>query len=78
MTVVTRTTEENLMGTNDNSTADRLAGKAKEGLGKLTDNQEMETEGKTQQVKAQGEEAVEDAKGTVSGAVKGLSGDGEK
>lgn len=57
------------------NTKDRLVGKAKEGVGKLTNDRETEAEGKAQQLKAEGKEAVQDARDTVTGTAKGLGGD---
>lgn len=43
-------------------TAEDLVGKAKEGFGKLTDNERLESEGRADQVKANAKKAVDDAK----------------
>lgn len=43
-------------------TAEDLAGKAKEGFGKLTDNERLESEGRMDQAKARAKKAVDDAK----------------
>ncbi|MFW0111415.1 CsbD family protein [Rothia sp. CCM 9417] len=48
---------------------DNLAGKAKEAGGKLTGNDHLEAEGKTDQVKAQAQDKVEDAKQAVSDGI---------
>ncbi|MEE1651438.1 CsbD family protein [Brachybacterium sp. J144] len=53
---------------------DKLSGRLKEGVGKLTGDKEVETEGKVQQGKADVADAVHDAKDTVKGAVDGLRG----
>lgn len=52
------------MGATDDlgNTAERLTGKAKEGLGKMTDNERLEAEGKADQVKADVKQAGEKAK----------------
>ncbi|AZH79747.1 MULTISPECIES: CsbD family protein [Microbacterium] len=42
--------------------AEKLAGKAKEGFGKLTDNEKLEAEGKGDQVKASAKQAGENVK----------------
>ncbi|WP_157002416.1 CsbD family protein [Agromyces laixinhei] len=46
------------------NTADRIKGKAKEGIGKMTDNERLEAEGKGDQVKADAKQAAEKAKDT--------------
>ncbi len=50
------------------SNQDRFAGKAKETAGKVTGNEELEAEGKTQHAKGKFKEKVDDAKDTVKGA----------
>lgn len=45
----------------------KLAGNVKEGIGKMTDNERLEAEGKTQQAKGTAQ--------NVSGTVKGKLGD---
>ncbi|MCO6364534.1 CsbD family protein [Paracoccus sp. 08] len=45
----------------------KLAGNVKEGIGKMTDNERLEAEGKAQQAKGTAQ--------NVSGAVKGKLGD---
>ena len=52
------------MGTDDKiqNTAQDLAGKAKEGLGKATDNERLEAEGKADQTEANLKKAGEDVK----------------
>ncbi|MFK4761799.1 CsbD family protein [Microbacterium sp. ZW T5_45] len=42
--------------------AEKLGGKIKEGVGKATDNEELETEGRADQTKADAKEAVENVK----------------
>jgi uncharacterized protein YjbJ (UPF0337 family) len=61
------------------NTADKLGGKAKEGLGKVTGDKEAESEGKVQQARAGLEDKVQDVKDSVKGALNGLTGknDGE-
>lgn len=54
---------------------DDLAGKAKEGLGKLTGDKETETEGKVDQAKAGLKDRAQDAKDAVSGALNSLKND---
>jgi len=56
------------MGTDDrigNATED-LMGKAKEGFGAATDNEQLEAEGKMDQAKATVKDKVEDVKDTVA------------
>jgi uncharacterized protein YjbJ (UPF0337 family) len=49
-------------------TADKIAGKIKEGIGKLTGDKRTETEGKTDQTKGD----VKNATGNVSESAKGV------
>lgn len=58
----------------DNAT-EKLGGQAKEGVGKLTGDRELETEGQVDQSKAGLKDRVQDAKDTVTGALKGLKKD---
>ncbi|GAA3434217.1 CsbD family protein [Kutzneria kofuensis] len=44
------------------ATADDVKGKVKEGVGKVTDDQSLETEGKGDQAKGKVKQAVEDVK----------------
>ncbi|WP_237224874.1 CsbD family protein [Rothia nasisuis] len=46
---------------------DNLTGKAKEAGGKLTGNERLEAEGKADQLQAQAQDKVDDAKNTVAG-----------
>jgi len=52
------------MGVGDDikNTAEKLAGKAKEGVGKLTDNEKLEAEGRADQLKAAAKQAGSDVK----------------
>ena len=52
------------MGVDDRmeNTAEDLKGKAKEATGKVTDNERLEAEGKTDQAKADMKNAAEDVK----------------
>ncbi|KRK33009.1 CsbD family protein [Loigolactobacillus bifermentans] len=54
------------------SQKDQLAGKAKEAGGKLTDDKELEAEGKTQSTAGKAKEKLADAKETAKGAVDEL------
>ena len=58
----------------DNAT-EKLGGQAKEGVGKLTGDRELETEGQVDQSKAGLKDKVQDAKDTVTCALKGLKKD---
>ena len=49
---------------------DKVSGKVKEGTGKLTDNPDLEAEGKGQQVEGKVKEGVEKAKDTARDAGK--------
>lgn len=57
------------MGIADNikNTAEDLAGKAKEAIGKATDNDKLVAEGKADQAKADVKKAATDVKDTLSG-----------
>lgn len=57
------------------NTFDKLAGKAKEAAGKITDDERLTAEGKTDQVKAAVEEKVEDVKGAFEGVKDSLTKD---
>ncbi|SMH30449.1 CsbD-like [Rathayibacter oskolensis] len=52
------------MGADDKirNTAENLVGKAKEAVGKLTDNERLEAEGQADQTKAQAKKVGEDVK----------------
>ena len=52
----------------------RIAGKVKEIGGKVTGDQELETEGKVQNARGKVENAVDDVKDKVKGAVRGITG----
>ncbi|WP_026378888.1 CsbD family protein [Agromyces italicus] len=58
------------MGTEDKmgNAAERMTGKAKEGLGKLTDDERLEAEGKADQVKADVKGAGEKVKDALDDA----------
>lgn len=58
----------------DNAT-EKLGGQAKEGVGKLTGDRELETEGQVDQSKAGLKDRVQDAKDAATGALKGLKKD---
>lgn len=47
--------------------AEKASGKAKEGFGKVTDNEKLEAEGKTDQVKASAKQTGDDVKDAVTG-----------
>lgn len=51
---------------------DQLSGSVKEGLGKLTGDKEIETEGLVEKSLGKAKELVEDAKDTIEGAVNGI------
>lgn len=55
--------------------ADELGGKAKETAGKATGNDNLENEGKGDQVKANAKQGVEDAKDKVTEGLGKLKGD---
>lgn len=55
-----------------NAKMEELGGAAKEAVGKVTGNKEVETEGKVDQIKGKVKVVAEDAKDAVAGAIKGL------
>ena len=55
--------------------ADELGGKAKETAGKATGNNNLENEGKGDQVKANAKQGVQDAKDKVTEGLGKLKGD---
>ena len=59
------------------ATLDKVAGKAKETLGKVTGDKESESEGKLQNLEGKIAEKVDDVKDTVQGVVNRLKGDDE-
>lgn len=60
------------MGTEDRmgNAAERMTGKVKEGVGKLTDDERLEAEGKADQVKADVKDAGEKVKDAVDDATR--------
>lgn len=60
------------------SSADKITGKAKEVAGKVRGDEELEAEGKAQQLKGKVGEAADDAKDRARGFAKGLGGDDER
>ncbi|MGV3081481.1 CsbD family protein [Streptococcus dysgalactiae] len=55
-----------------NAKLDQAGGKLKEGLGKVSGDKSLETEGKVDQVAGKVKEVVEDAKDSLKGLKKGL------
>lgn len=55
------------MGVGDDikNAAEKMAGKAKEGVGKLTDNEKLENDGRMDQAQADVKKVAEDAKDAV-------------
>ncbi len=51
---------------------DKAAGKAKELMGKATDNERLEGEGKAQNTAGKAKHGVEEAAGAAKGAVRGV------
>lgn len=60
------------------NTADKLGGKAKEGLGKVTGDKETESKGKAEQAKAGAKDKLQEARDSVKGAIDGLRGDQDR
>ncbi|EHI69483.1 CsbD family protein [Streptococcus ictaluri] len=56
---------------------DQFSGKVKETVGRLTDDKELETEGKTEHAKGKISEVLEDAKDGIKGFISGLKNDKE-
>lgn len=55
-----------------NAKLEELGGAAKKVVGKVTNDKEIETEGKVDELKGKVKAAAEDVKDTVTGIVKGL------
>jgi uncharacterized protein YjbJ (UPF0337 family) len=55
------------LGDKIGNAAEDAKGKAKEGLGKATNNEQLEAEGKLDQTKADAKQKVEDGKDAVAG-----------
>jgi uncharacterized protein YjbJ (UPF0337 family) len=54
---------------------DKVTGKVKEGMGKAADDPEMESEGKTQNVKGRLQDAVDTAKDAARGIKERITGE---
>ena len=65
------------MGLDDkiSNSAENLGGKAKEAAGDITGNDQLEAEGKGDQLKSKAKDAVENVKDKASEAVNKLKGD---
>ncbi|MBW5253372.1 CsbD family protein [Streptomyces poriferorum] len=59
----------------DESAKDKMAGKAKEAMGKMTGNKRMESEGKADQAKGKAKGAVNEAQERAEGVKDSLSRD---
>ncbi len=68
------------MGFDDKTSnkVDDLGGKAKEGMGKLTDNEKLESEGKTDQAKSSLKEGAREVKEGLEGVKDSVTGDNDK
>ena len=68
------------MGFDDKTSnkVDDLGGKAKEGVGKVTDNEKLESEGKTDQAKSSLKEGAREVKEGLEGVKDSLTGDDDK
>jgi len=68
------------MGFDDKTSnkVDDLGGKAKEGLGKVTGDDELESEGKTDQAKSSLKEGAREVKEGLQGVKDGLTGGDRK
>jgi len=62
------------MGVGDDmkNAAEKMAGKVKEGVGKATDNEDLENEGRMDQTKADAKQAADDVKDAAKDAGEGL------
>ncbi|TDT34251.1 CsbD family protein [Naumannella halotolerans] len=58
--------------------AEKVAGKVKEGVGKLTDDERLKTEGKTDQGKAEVKDFGEDVKDRAAGVADSFSDNDKK
>lgn len=67
------------MGIGDDikNSAEKLGGKIKEGVGKATDNEELENEGRADQTKAAAKQAADDVKDAAKDAGEGLRNAGK-
>jgi len=74
---VSRTVEDTHMSEADKDrlegAGDKVSGKVKEGVGKLTGDEQTEAEGKLDQVKGDIKQGVADAKDKISDVVKKLT-----
>lgn len=61
----------------DESAKDKVAGKAKEAMGKMTGNKRMESEGKTDQAKGKAKGAAGEARERADGVKDSLKRDGK-
>ena len=52
--------------------SDQLAGKVKEGIGKVTGNEDLESEGRQEDHREQTKQNIEEASDKVAGAVEGV------
>lgn len=59
----------------DESAKDKITGKAKEAMGKMTGDRRKEAEGKTDQGKGQAKDAMGNAKERAEGVKDSLTGD---
>jgi uncharacterized protein YjbJ (UPF0337 family) len=64
--------EEEAMNAKDDlgNAAERMTGKVKEGIGKMTDNERLEAEGKADQVKADAKKAADKVKDAFEDGTK--------
>ncbi|WP_067194859.1 CsbD family protein [Microbacterium sp. XT11] len=60
------------VGDDIKNAAEKMAGKVKEGVGKATDNEHLENEGRMDQTKASAKQAAEDVKDAAKDAGDGL------
>lgn len=56
------------LGDKMSNRAEETKGRVKEGVGDATDNEQLEAEGKVDQLKAKGKQGVEDVKDGAAGA----------
>jgi uncharacterized protein YjbJ (UPF0337 family) len=52
--------------------SDQLAGKVKEGIGKVTGDDELESEGRRQEHREETKQNIDEARDKVAGAVEGV------
>ncbi|WP_217181086.1 CsbD family protein [Streptomyces sp. AC495_CC817] len=60
------------VGDDIKNAAEKMAGKVKEGVGRATDDEHLENEGRADQAKAEAKQAADDVKDAAKDAADGL------